>query len=340
MLRDGDCAARLAGALAGAERLVLLGDVVELRDGPLRDALAAASRVLPALSEALGGAREVVIVPGNHDHHLLSAWLARRAAAGPPPPLGLDSEVDWVSGEPLAAIATALPGARLEVRYPGVWLRDDVYATHGHYLDRHTTVPMFERLGAGAMARLVDRPPAAMRSAEDYQAVLAPIYAWLHAVAQGRVAAGGRGGSSTRVWQSLGRGRARGGLRRRGLALGVRAAIAAINRAGLGPLRSDLSVSELRRAGLRAFGDVLGALAIGSPYAIFGHTHRAGPLPTDDLSEWLAPAGPRVFNSGCWVHEPAFLGPRPHQSPYRAGFCVQLEDAGAPRLVNLLDGQV
>jgi Calcineurin-like phosphoesterase len=337
VLRDRDCVDALTGALAGAERLVLLGDVVELRDGPLRDALAAASRVLPALSEALRGAREVVIVPGNHDHQLLSGWLERRAAAGPPAPLGLADAVDWIDGEPLASLARALGGARMLVRYPGVWLREDVYATHGHYLDRHTTVPMFERLGAGAMGRLVDRPAAAMRGADDYQAVLAPIYAWLHAVAQTRAGGTGWPGGSTRVWQSLGRGGRRGPLRRRATALGVRAAIGALNRAGLGPLRADLSAAELRRAGLRAFGDVLGALDVRAPFAIFGHTHRAGPLDGDDAGEWISASGVRIVNSGCWVHEAAFLGSRPRESPYRAGFCVQLGETGAPRLVNLLD---
>ena len=32
-----------------------------------------------------------------------------------------------------------------ELAYPGVWLRPDVYATHGHYVDLHITVPSFER---------------------------------------------------------------------------------------------------------------------------------------------------------------------------------------------------
>ena len=42
---------------------------------------------------------------------------------------------------------------RLLVRLPGLWLRDDVYAIHGHYLDLHSTTPTIERLAAGAMAR-------------------------------------------------------------------------------------------------------------------------------------------------------------------------------------------
>ena len=82
---------RCPSAPPGADRLVLLGDIVELRQGPVRDALAAASRVLADLAQALAPGAEVVIVPGNHDHHLLDGWLARRAASRPPPPLGLDA---------------------------------------------------------------------------------------------------------------------------------------------------------------------------------------------------------------------------------------------------------
>jgi hypothetical protein len=326
---------------------VLLGDTVELRQGPLRDALAEASRVLRTVAEALGEGREVVLVPGNHDHHLLSGWLQRRAdqaAPGTRATLGLDDEVDWRPGEALAALAGALGagGATVHARYPGIWLRDDVYATHGHYIDRHTTVPMFERLAAGVMSRTLRRPLSAAHTPEDYEAVLAPIYAWIHAVAQHGGPEVGRSshGASARLWQAIGRRRRASGLRgtvhRRATSAGVWAAIAGLNRAGVGPLSTELSPPALRRAGLRAFGEMLAALGIGAEYAIFGHTHRAGPLPADDAGEWRAPTGAHMLNSGCWVHEPAFLGREPATSPYRAGFCVRLDDEGPPRLENLI----
>jgi hypothetical protein len=200
---------------------------------------------------------------------------------------------------------------------------------------------MFERLGAGVMARVLRRSAADARRAEDYEAVLAPIYAWIHAVAQSAVPAGaGRAaapGASARAWQTLGRGRRRGGLRRRALGAGVGAGIVALNRAGLGPVRADFSGGELRRAGLLAVKQVLGKLSVRCEYAIFGHTHRAGPLPGDDAGEWVVPGGARLLNTGCWVHEPAFLGSRPLESPYRAGFAVLIDDGRPPALVNLLD---
>ena len=51
--------------------------------------------------------------------------------------------------------------ARVRVAYPGLWVREDVYAMHGHYLDCHLTVPTLERLSVGAMSRLLGAPAAA-----------------------------------------------------------------------------------------------------------------------------------------------------------------------------------
>jgi hypothetical protein len=140
---------------------------------------------------------------------------------------------------------------------------------------------------------------------------------------------------SSRAWGALTDGRRRG-IRRRALAAGFPVAVAALNRLGLGPLSPDLSGEALRRAGVSAFNEVLGRLGVGAPYAIFGHTHRAGPLPVDDRAEWMR-AGTSVLNTGCWLHEPRFMGADPARSPYRPGFAVVLEDGAPPRLVNLLD---
>lgn len=333
-LEEPRARAALRAAAQTADRLILLGDVLEFRQGPFRDALAAASRVLPSVAEGLDSGREVVIVPGNHDHALLAGWAGRRAADRPPEPLGLAEAVDWREGEPLATLAGLLgsSGATVSASYPGVWLRDDVYATHGHYLDRRTTVPAFERLGAGVMARMLGRPLREAAAVEDYEAVLAPIYAWMYASAQA-IQNGHEPEGSDRLWQRI---RDARGVRRVGWDAAVAAVVAALNAAGVGPVHRELSGREFRRAGLRAFGGVLQSLAVVSAYAIFGHTHRAGPLPEDDPDEWRAPTGARLFNSGCWVHDPAFSGSEP-DSPFRAGFAVQLDDDGPPRLVNLLD---
>lgn len=339
MLRRVGPLERLCQALRGVDRLVLLGDVLELRHGPERDALGAAEPVLRAIGEALGEA-EVVIVPGNHDHHLLAPWFERRSLLAEPPPLELESPVQWREQEALGRLASHLAPARVRAAYPGVWLGRDVYAMHGHYGDRHTTVPMFERLGAGAMARIAarGRPPVRI---EDYEAVLGPMYAWIHALAQGGREAPGESshGPSSQAWRALRarRGGPVGKLRRVALGAGLRIAVAGLDRAGLGPLRADISSPELRRAGLAACAQVVGRLGIEARQVIFGHTHRAGPLPEDELGEWEAGAGARLINSGCWVHEAAYLGRDPGRSPYRPGFAVEIADGAEPQLRNLLD---
>jgi hypothetical protein len=340
VLRRPEPRRALLEALARCDRLVLLGDVLELRQGPVHGALRVAEPVLCEVGAALGAGREVLIIPGNHDHHLLTPWLERRASDPQAGALGLEAPVDWSTGETLATVAGWLEPARARAVYPGAWLREDVYAAHGHYSDRHTTVPMFERLGAGAMARIVREAADGPRRAEDYETVLAPIYAWLHAIARdgGPRLGESSHGASTRAWRALvAAGRRKRTLRRRALTASFPAIVTLLNILRLGPLRADISGPELRRAALRAFGEVLARLDVTAPHVLFGHTHRAGPLPDDDMAEWTAACGASLTNTGSWVHEPAFLGELPGKSPYRAGFCALLEDSGRPRLLNLLD---
>src|SRR5580700_6202806 len=83
LLRRAELRAPLLEAVAEVERVVLLGDVLELRHGPLRDAMAAARPFFEELGHALAGrtaagAGELVIVAGNHDHALVEPWLAQR----------------------------------------------------------------------------------------------------------------------------------------------------------------------------------------------------------------------------------------------------------------------
>jgi hypothetical protein len=317
--------AALVARLPEFDRLVLLGDTVELRHGPSRDALAAAAPVLRELGSAIS---DVVVVPGNHDHALLRGWLERRD----PTPLGLESAVEWDPREPLDALVESLSPARVRVAYPGVWLRDDVYATHGHYGDRHNTVPILERLGAGLTVRVAGEPDGGPARAEDYEAALAPMYAWADTIAQsGGLHVGGGGSFQIAAWQAL-NGAGRRSLRSRAMALGLAAAVAGLNRAGMGPLRPDVSGVALRRGALAAFTEVVGRLGVPARHVIFGHTHRAGPLPADDMSEWG-----RLLNTGSWVHEPRFIGDDPVRSPYRTGFAAIVRDDGPPELVNLLD---
>lgn len=343
MSRGGDVARlpaerdRLLEAVAGADRVVALGDLLELREGRVGDVLEVARPLIRALGEATAG-RRLTLVPGNHDHQLASPWLtgmrARGAAPGPEQewPVG---PADGVAGR----LAAWMPRTEVTLAYPGLWVRPDVYATHGHYLDVHLTVPRLESLAASAMARITGRR-GSCGSVADYEAVLSPLYA-LHfemaqAVSRRALARGGRW--SRDVWRRTGGG-ANGRISR--IALGrltIPGAVALLNLSGIGPFSATLTGAELRRAGLRAIGEVATNLGVDARHLAFGHTHRPGPLPGDDPAEWRAPAGMRLWNSGSWFHEPAFMGERPERSPYRPGGALIVRAEGPPEPLNALDG--
>ncbi|HTU77534.1 MAG TPA: hypothetical protein VMF09_02110 [Solirubrobacteraceae bacterium] len=348
LLRRPDLRAPLLEALGGVRRVVLLGDVLELRHGPMRAALADARPFFEDLGQALPG-RELVIVAGNHDHALVEPWLARRGQEREPAPLVVEQllEPAQVSAA-LEQIAEWAAPARVRVAYPGLWVRPDVYATHGHYLDCHLTVPTLERVSMGAMSRLLGRPASTFGAVDDYERIGAPLFAWRDAIAREAPTGAALNGMATlTAWNalngrpaSIGRARGRGALARRlrarAIAAGFPLAVAALNRAGLGPLRADLSMAELRRAGLLAMGEVAARLQLGDAYVVFGHTHRAGPLPGDEESEWRGRSGARLVNAGSWTYTSIFISDTPAPGPYWPGTCVLIEDHGPPSLRHLL----
>jgi hypothetical protein len=346
LLRREEIREVLGAELARADRVVLLGDVLELRDRPLATALAAARPVFGWLGELLGDG-ELVIVAGNHDHHLISPWLERRMLAGRPA-LGLAQSVAPLEGA-LEILARCADPARVTVAYPGLWVRPDVYATHGHYLDRHLTVPTMERLGVALVERLLGIPaggPDPLAPPEEgepgdiveYEHVQTPVYEFLFALAQATVG-DRRGGAdpSIRVWQLLS-GKETRAARVRGWLLGSVAlpgAVGAANRLGLGPVRADLSPGAITSAGLAAMREVVERLRIEAEHVIFGHTHRRGPMPGE--AEWAA-HDTRLWNTGSWVFTPTLVGPTARKSPYWPGTLARVDDAGPPELVHLLDG--
>jgi predicted phosphodiesterase len=316
------------------EQLVLLGDALELRNQPAAAVLAAAEPVFRALGKALGS-RPIVIVPGNHDHALVERWLARRGE-----PLGLEQRISPKRSSDLAAaLRDFLGDAPLELAYPGIWLRDDVYATHGHYLDVHLSMPTFERVALAASARVAlagGKRWNDVHAPDDYEAVLAPLYAWMHAAAQGgKPGQAISGGGTLRAWRALRAGRA-GGLGSSLLSAGFPAAVALLNAAGLGPLESDLSMAELRRAGLRGISEVVERLRIGAQHVVFGHTHRAGMLAADVPAEWLTPNNVQLHNPGSWVYSATFLAGGNSSSPYWPGRALLIGEDGPPELIALL----
>jgi Calcineurin-like phosphoesterase len=368
LLRREELRAPLLELASKVDRVVLLGDVLELRHGPPREALAVARPFFEQLGHALAG-RELVLVAGNHDHALIEPWLAMRAELPEPRPLGLEQLIEPSDASPaVERLADWAAPARVRFAYPGLWLRPDVYAMHGHYLDCHLTVPTIERLSVGVMSRLMGRPAATFERVGDYEAVTAPMYAWRHAVARDAITGDALNGMGTvHAWRALSGGdegrSARNGarvgararlsaiganLRTRALVHGFPLAVAALNRAGLGPLNAEVSAGELRGAGLRAMGEVAVRLDLGDAYVVFGHTHRAGPLPGDDAGEWTdgrhagsattrsGRSGARLVNVGCWTYDSIFLTRERGESPYWPGTCALIGDAGPPELRRLL----
>jgi len=330
----------LASRLGEVDRLVLLGDTLELRHGPAREALARAEPIMRAIGGALAPGAEVVLVPGNHDHAIAAGWLDWRGRREEPGALSLEERVPAAGASWIAKrLAGFLAPARVEVAYPGVWLRDDVYATHGHYLDLHVTIPTMERLAAGAMARMVGAIPDPA-APDDYEAVLAPIYALSQASAQrggaGRAAIGSR--SPVGAWSALAGGSTRAKRwRARALAVPFGLGVAAANRAGLGPVQSQIGVQELRVAGLEAIAETARRLRIAPAHLVFGHTHRTGRLDRDEASEWRTPGGTQLHNTGCWLFETLFMGRgSAGASPYWPGGAIALDADGPPRLERLL----
>ncbi|MBA2428723.1 MAG: metallophosphoesterase [Thermoleophilaceae bacterium] len=328
----------LLSAVADADRVVLLGDVLELRQGPVAAALEAARPFLEELGRAFEG-RRVVIVPGNHDQQLVSAMLDRARVTGER--LGLERVVEPAAAGPLAErVAECLRPASLELAYPGLWLRDDVYATHGHYLDAHLTIPRVECLAAGVVQKLVGPLPAGRATPGDYERILGPVYALAYSLAQGSSPKRGLAATqlSTRVWKRLDRTSSRDlGARVLGGVV-LPAIVAGLNRAGLGPFTANLTGEELRRSGLASMGEVVGRLGIEADHVLFGHTHRPGPLHGDE--GFAVPGGPRLVNTGSWIREGALAGQDLDRSPYRPGVVCRLEETGPPRLENVLDSAV
>jgi Calcineurin-like phosphoesterase len=320
----------------GADQIVLLGDAIELRDRPLGEVLEMARPFFEELGEAVGSSR-IVLVPGNHDHQLVAPWLERRRLAGEGS-LGLE-QIVGPETEIAAQLAALMPGAELALAYPGLWITPRTYATHGHYLDCHVTVPTFERLAIAVIEKLAGAQPERLRSTDDYESVQAPLYGLLYGVAQGgrRPQRGLGENASARVWEAV-HGRDGRGPGVRGRLLGsvvLPGVVSLANRLGLGPLHWDISMPEIRQAGLRAMRELVGRLQIDADHVIFGHIHRRGPL--ENEPGWELPGGTRLVNTGSWVYAPALMGPRSDGSPFWPGTVVVVEDHGPPQPRHLLD---
>jgi UDP-2,3-diacylglucosamine pyrophosphatase LpxH len=304
----------LLDGLDEVERLVLLGDTIELLEGRVAEALAVAEPVLRAIGAALGPGREVVVVPGNHDLALIGDWVRAQRE------LAVDAAVPIDATDPLAQVASWLGPARVRVHYPGVWLAPGVWATHGHYLDRHLLPESAFGIARGLLGRL----PRDGATPTDYERAGGPSLTRLEALLTRWL---------PRPLAAL----------LDDLAEFVRASTMPVAGRGLvggrlASLPATLLGAQMRRASIPALARVVHRLGVDAEWVVFGHVHRCGPLAGDDPERWRGPGGkPRIANTGSWVHEPLLVHDANPPHPYWPGGAILLEPDRAPRAVGLLD---
>jgi UDP-2,3-diacylglucosamine pyrophosphatase LpxH len=317
VLRHREALLPLLEALNDVDRLVLLGDVVELAEGRPREAMATARPVLRAIGARLGPERQVVLVPGNHDRALARAWARAQGPALTP-----DAVVPLDTSPLLAEVTGWLAPAPVEVRTPGVWLNDRVWATHGHYLDRH----LAPESAWGMLRRHVRRggdPPPRVLGPAAYERARRP-----------------RTPVESRLTRRLPRPLA---TLVEDLAELLRAATMPSPRSlqphRLAPLTRVLLSRQMQRASIPALAHAAAQVGVDADWLVFGHVHRSGPHAGDDPEAWAAPGGrPRIANTGSWVYEPLLLHRSRPPHPYWPGGAVVVDDDGDPRAIGLLDG--
>ena len=302
---------RLLDAVDSVDRLVLLGDIVELMEGHAERAMTVAEPILRALGETLGDGREVILVPGNHDGPLVRGWARAQGRR-----LTTDSAVPLDATPALARLRSWLEPARVGVRYPGVWLSAAVWATHGHYLDRHLLPESTFGIARGLLGRL----PRDGAGPGDYEQVRRPSVARASrlmprplAKLVDDVAELVRASTMPLVSRRL--------LHRQ-----------------MAPILATLLGTQMSRASIPALARVVHRLGVAADWVVFGHVHRLGPLAIDRQTQWQGPLGrPRIVNTGSWVYEPLLVHRARPPHPYWPGGAVLLEPGGEPRPVGLLD---
>ena len=315
VLRRPQALAPLLEALDDVDRLVFLGDTVELLDARPEDAMEIAEPVLRAVGDRLGADREVILVPGNHDRDLVGSWLDRQEG------LPVDAPVSSDATPLLERVVTALAPARVRVHYPGIWLSERIWATHGHYLDRHLLPVSSYGIARGLLGRLpgdgatpLDYERAGGPSATRLEAFLIrwlprPLAALTDDLAEYLRAMTMPGAPGRRLLD---------------------------NRLARLPVR--LLGAQMRRASIPALARVVHRIGVDADWVVFGHVHRCGPLPTDEAARWRGPGGaPMMANTGSWVYEPLLVHHTSPPHPYWPGGAILIEDGGDPRPVGLLD---
>jgi predicted phosphodiesterase len=335
LLRFAPIRARLLSRLEGIDQLVLLGDVFELRQLSIDQVLETSKSLFEEIGKALGKNGRLVLVPGNHDHRIARPLLTK-AGEDLADTLSVSARpVAFDDKDPLAPLQAALGPTELVVAYPGYWIRPDVYATHGHYLDAHTAIPTFETVAVSLSTRVSrSQLSEANLAAADYEGILGAVYSMIERTGQATAPIQHVTGShySAKILEQLARDGSPAVFAGRQL---LEAAVASVNRLGLGPFESKLSSRQLRIAGTSAMAQVIRGLGINADYVLFGHTHLAGPRPGQ--KNFSLPGGTKLVNTGNWVYDGTVLAREGLLSPYWPGVCTVVGASGRPRQFRLLD---
>ena len=262
---------------------------------------------------------------GNHDHGLV-ARLDRRppagGAVGVPRAGGADRPGRGrAAGRPPGRARAAgpllarLPGrlaARRRLRHPRALLRPP-----HHRAD----VRAARRRRDGALGRC--RLPEDGARPDDYEAALAPLYAFMHQLTQrsDHAAISAGAGASARAWVALaGEGRRRHPVRAAALGPAYVGAVAAINRGRARPGRPPpLGRRRCGAAACAGWARCCGASAC-ARRGCCGATPTAparGPATT--RRSGARPEGSRLLNTGSWVYQPHFLAGGPDGLALLAG---------------------
>jgi UDP-2,3-diacylglucosamine pyrophosphatase LpxH len=302
---------RLLEAIDGVDRLVLLGDILELATRHPRRAAGLAEPVIRMIGRRLGPDREVVVVPGNHDAPLARAWALTEG-----PRLHASTRVDPRASPALEVLLSWLAPARTRVSYPGVWLGERIWATHGHYLDKHLIPESAFGIRRG---RLRGVSPATALPIE-YEHRHRPV----------------RRSRESLVARILAR--PVGTLLEEATHLLRLMTMPHVPRlmmnSGLAPVTATLIDAQMRHQSMPAMAYVARRLGIDADWVVFGHVHRRGPI---DGEEWPARQGMQFLNTGSWVYEPLLVDRATAPHPYWPGGAVLLEEGRAPRSLGLLD---
>ena len=309
MLRRPEPLEALLAALEGVERLVLLGDIVELLEGRPRQAMEVAEPVLRALGARLGARGEVIVVPGNHDRGLVRPWLHEHDVTLRPRHRGAARR--HARARAAGLLARRRRACASTTRASGS--RTRVWATHGHYLDRHLLPESAYGFARGLLGRL----PRDGAVPADYERAGGPSATRLEALLT-RWLPRPLAVITDELTELLRAATMPGGPRR-----AARPPARAARRADAG--RADAAREH------PGAGRVVHRLGVEADWVVFGHVHRCGPLAGDDPRQWRGPGGsPSIANTGSWVYEPLLLHHVSAPHPYWPGGAIRLSDGGAP----------